>query len=245
MADPKDREAALASIEQACPRCGAPRTPRQEYCIECGLRLPQTTGTIAALRRRWMRRFGWYPGDWVWMTLLGLAVAVAGAAGAIVLSGNAGNGGTTIIAPPPPVQATTATTTTTTTRLPTPPEQTKTKTKPKRKPKPKAAATTATTTTAAPNGQTVWPAATSGWTIVLGSYPLSAGPGSAKATARRAAHGGLKQVGVLDSSVWSSLHPGYYVVFSGIYASSAAAEAAIPQARAHGFSLPYVRPVTH
>jgi SPOR domain len=241
VADPKDREAALASIEQTCPRCGAPRTPRQEYCIECGLRLPQTTGTLAALRRRWIRRFGWYPGDWVWMSLLGLVVAIAGAAGAIALSGNGGNGGTTIIAPPPPAQTTSTTTTTTTTPLPTPPEQTKTKTKPK----PKTTTTRATTTTAAPNGQTVWPAATSGWTIVLGSYPLSAGPASATATARRAAHGGLTQVGVLDSSAWSSLHPGYYVVFSGIYASSAAAEAAIPRARAHGFSLPYIRPIAH
>ena len=39
MTDPKVREAAVASVEQACPRCGAPREPRQEYCVECGLRL--------------------------------------------------------------------------------------------------------------------------------------------------------------------------------------------------------------
>ena len=43
--------------------------PRQEYCVECGLLLPVVVGPIAALRSRWLRRFGWYPGR------LGLAVA--------------------------------------------------------------------------------------------------------------------------------------------------------------------------
>ena len=37
--------------------------------------------------------------------------------------------------------------------------------------------------------------------------------------ARSASRAGLPQVGVLDSSRYSSLHPGYSVVFSGIYDS--------------------------
>ena len=258
MADPKEREAAVASVEQACPRCGAPRGARQEYCIECGLRLPRTTGVLAGLRRRWIRRFGWYPGDWVWMSLLGLVVAVAGAAVAIALMSHSPKGGTTIVASPP--ATTTATATTTTTKLPTPPEPTTTTTKTKTKTttpatttttattttaKPAAKTTTAaaTTTTTTPSGETVWPAATSGWTIVLGSYPLSGGHAAAAATARRAANGGLAQVGVLHSGDWSSLHPGYYVVFSGIYASNAAAQAAESRARASGFGTSYVRQI--
>ncbi len=39
-----------------CPRCGAARAPEQDYCLECGLRLPVVVGTVAALRRGWVRR---------------------------------------------------------------------------------------------------------------------------------------------------------------------------------------------
>jgi hypothetical protein len=242
MADPKVREAAVASIEQACPRCGAPREPRQDYCVECGLRLPRTTGIVSDFRRRWIRRFGWYPGDWVWSSLLGLIVAVAGAAVAIVLTSHEPNGGTTIIASPPSAQTTAGLTTaaTTTDKLPTPPEPTTTKA---------AATTTKTTTTpitttvTSRNGETVWPTATNGWTVVLLSYPVAGGHAAPAATAKRAAQSGLAEVGVLDSAAWSSLHPGYYVVFSGIYPSNTAAQATVARVRAKGFSAAYVRQI--
>src|SRR5207237_6452275 len=78
------RREAIAAVEGRCPRCGAPRERTQEYCVECGLRLPILRGAISALRRGWVRRLGWYPGDWVWVSLLTLLVAAAGAAGAIV-----------------------------------------------------------------------------------------------------------------------------------------------------------------
>ena len=64
------RESALLAA-WTCPRCGAPRGPASVYCIECGLRLPERRGAVASLRRRWVRRIGWYPGDWVWLPLLG------------------------------------------------------------------------------------------------------------------------------------------------------------------------------
>jgi hypothetical protein len=51
-------------------------------------------------------------------------------------------------------------------------------------------------------------------------------------------------VGVLDSSRYSSLHPGYYVVFSGIYSSRAQADAARTAAAAKGFRLAYSREIT-
>jgi cell division septation protein DedD len=238
-----DRDVAVASVEEACPRCGAPRGPRQEYCVECGLRLPRTTGVVAGLRRRWLRRFGWYPGDWIWTSLLGLVVAAAGASVAIALSSHGTKGGTTIVATPPP-PATTAPPPAATTTQPAPPEPTTSTT-----------TTTATTTTApttttppkptaAPSGETVWPASQSGWTIVLGSYPVSGGHLAPEAVAKRAAKR-LSQVGVLDSSDWSSLHPGYYVVFSGIYPSQAAAQAAVSHAQEHGFGTAYVRQIVH
>jgi hypothetical protein len=51
-------------------------------------------------------------------------------------------------------------------------------------------------------------------------------------------------VGVLDSSRFSSLHPGYYVVFSGIYSSSALAERGRAAATAKGFAASYTRQIT-
>jgi hypothetical protein len=246
----KRRKAAVANVEETCPRCGAPRGPRQEYCIECGLRLAPMFGAIAGLRRRWIERFGWYPGDWVWPSLLGLLVAVAGAAVAIALSDPESKGGTTIIASPPSSQTSTGQTTaaTTTKPLPVPPEpttSTSTKTTTPVKTTPTTTTTTTATTTTAPtaNGETIWPAATNGWTIVLLSYPVSGGRAAPLATAKRATRSGLTQVGLLNSGDWSSLHPGYYVVFTGIYTSNAAAQAAVSHARAGGFPSAYVREI--
>src|SRR2546423_1691389 len=95
----QEREAALVAADETCPRCGAPRTPAQEYCVECGLRLPDVTGTVPTLRRRWVRRLGWYPGDWIWLSMLTFLVAAAGAGAAILITkkDNA-NTGTTFVA---------------------------------------------------------------------------------------------------------------------------------------------------
>ncbi len=51
-------------------------------------------------------------------------------------------------------------------------------------------------------------------------------------------------MGVLDSSRYSSLHPGYYVVFSGIYSSRGQANGALAGANAKGFGAAYVRQIT-
>src|SRR5919198_1139923 len=37
----------VSSRPGACPRCGAPYAAGQEYCVECGLRLPAETGRFA------------------------------------------------------------------------------------------------------------------------------------------------------------------------------------------------------
>lgn len=76
-----------------------------------------------------------------------------------------------------------------------------------------------------------WPAGTEGWTVVLGSFPQTGGRATAEAKARRARARGLTQVGVLDSSRYASLHPGYWVVFSGVYASEAEATSTLERAR--------------
>lgn len=94
-----------------------------------------------------------------------------------------------------------------------------------------------------PNGRTEWPAGRSGWTVVLVSLPRALGVDEAAQRAARAAKAGLPDAGYLVSDQFPSLHPGYYVVFAGIYGTRADAEAAVPTARAKGFGGAYARPV--
>jgi cell division septation protein DedD len=234
-----DRESAVAAAEGTCPRCGTPREPTQQYCLECGLPLPQVSGRIARLRRGWITRLGWYPGDWVWVSLLTLLVAVAGATTAILVTQKRVPQGQTFAEPTTvPVQEPTAVPTVTTptvdtSTLPSAPEPgtTTSRAKPKPKPKPRPR-----------NGTLAWPNA-NGWTIVLVSYPKTTGEAGARTTAARAAKSGLSQVGVLDSSRYASLQPGYFVVFTGIYGSKTDADAAVSTARQAGFGGAYSRQI--
>jgi hypothetical protein len=77
-----------------------------------------------------------------------------------------------------------------------------------------------------------WPRDRRGWTIVLVSLPQANGRAAAAAKAAEARRGGLRRVGVLDSSRYASLHPGYYVVFTGVYDSEPEAAGALQRARA-------------
>ncbi len=94
---------------------------------------------------------------------------------------------------------------------------------------------------AAPPEPQAWPAGRSGYTVVLDSLPVVAGPAAARAEAARARKDGLS-AGVLLSSSFSSLRPGYYVVFSGVYSSSGEAEGAA-RAAAGSFPSAYARRV--
>jgi hypothetical protein len=213
-----------------CPRCDASYAPSQEYCLECGLRLPATTGLIAALGSRWRRRLGWYPGDWVWPTLLALVIAAgAGVVSAIWLAGTSSSATETIVATSPAATSVVETATT-------PPEPTTTQ------------ATTTPGTTITPPAKSrptksliTWPAGKSAWTVVLDSVPVTNGKAAPLAQARQARQLGLKTVGVLDSSKFSSLHPGYYVIFAGIYDTQAEAQSAIIDAHQKGYRGPYPR----
>lgn len=216
--------------ERRCPRCGTPYSDGQEYCLECGQRLPASSGVVAFLGSAWRKRLGRYPGDWIWPTLLALVVAAtAGVVSAIWLADRSSSANGTIVA------TTGGTNIHETTTAPEP-------------------TTTAPTTTAAttpkppppPPAKTLvsWPPGKRGWTIVLDSVPKVNGRAAALAEARQALHVGMKQVGVLDSSRFSSLHPGYYVVFSGIYGTEAEAQSHIIDAHRHNYRQPYPRPIS-
>lgn len=220
--------------EQLCPRCSAPREAEQDYCLECGLRLPATSGSLARARRGWVRRLGWYPGDWIWTGLLALAVAAAGAGVAIFATAGAGssNAGSTLVATSPSVALAlpgpAPVSSVDTSTLPTPPEPTGGA---RSKPPPR-------------SGRTPWPAGSTGWTVVLESVPAtSAGRKAAESLADRAARGGLPDVGILTSSRYSTLHPGYFVIFSGIYDLRSEAESNLRATGSAGFTSSYVRQI--
>jgi hypothetical protein len=231
-----ERETAISAAENTCPRCGAPRDPDQRYCLECGLVLPEVSGRLPSWRRRWIRRLGWYPGDWIWVSLVTLIIAAAGAASAIALTHHVNDKGSTFyraptavsVAEPAPVPTVTTPAKVDTSKLPTAPEPTTTR--PVKPAGPK-------------NGRFAWPRNENGWTIVHDSYPKTNGRPSALQTASKAAHSGLNQVGVLDSSLYASLQPGYYVVFSGVYPAKADADAAVATARQAGFGGAYSRQI--
>jgi hypothetical protein len=73
---------------------------------------------------------------------------------------------------------------------------------------------------------------------------LNAGQGAAASYARKAAKAGLPKAGYLDSSDFSSLHPGYWVVFSGVFNSLSAARSNASSAAGKGFQGAYPRQIT-
>jgi hypothetical protein len=213
--------------DRHCPRCGTPYAEAQEYCLECGARLPGHSGPVARLGSAWRKRFSWYPGDWIWPALLALVIAaVAGTASALWLADRSDASGSTLVETSPAASSVQQTTETA--------------------PEPTTTATTASTATPPPppppNQLTKWPAGHSGWTVVLDSLP--SGSPVAYGEARQALRKGMKRVGVLNSSGYSSLHPGYLVVFAGIYGSEPEAQGALLNARDHGYGSAYARRIT-
>jgi hypothetical protein len=102
---------------------------------------------------------------------------------------------------------------------------------------------TTTLSTTTTSGTITWPSGRNGYTIVLKSVPKSEGRSEADAAAQRARSNGLTQVGVLDSSDYSSLNPGYWVTFTGIYDTQQQADGGLSRARSNGFPTAYTRAV--
>jgi len=67
-----------------CPRCGQDVAVGQEYCLECGVRLPGPgpVGSVNDAGAGWVRR-----------AVIGLAVALVGAAAAVATAGGGDGGG--------------------------------------------------------------------------------------------------------------------------------------------------------
>ena len=196
-----------------CPRCNASAAADQEYCLDCGARLGRRPARIDRVRGNGGSA------AWIVPAFVALVVAALGAAAAIALS--------TSRAEPSAVSVATGGSLTVTERAPalTAPEPTESR---------PAATTPVRPAPAAPaNPDTVtWPRTKRGWTIVLVSLPQANGRDDAAEQAAEAREGGLRRVGVLDSSRFASLHPGYYVVFTGIFDTQVEAASALQRARA-------------
>jgi hypothetical protein len=229
-----------SQAERRCPRCGAPHDEQQEYCLECGLRLVPLPGPYYR-RELWSRESP----VWLWLAAL-LIVALAGALAAVAASKDGKSGAAnpivttghrttdTIGVITEPTTLTLSTLTNPTTTLPTITTIQPTTT----------FGTTTLPTTTAPTGTIIsWPGGRDGYTVVLKSTPRSDGRGPAESAAQRAINAGLRDVGILDSSDYSSLRPGYYVTFSGVYNTLNEAQSALPRDRSAGFPLAYVRQV--
>lgn len=218
-----------------CPSCGAVTEPGQEYCLECGARVPAGRSVLVTVGRAWRRRLRWYPGDWLPIVLALLAIAALSTAAAVYAARGdeeATPGRTVVATSPPDVTGTAAQTG---------PAETE----------PVASVPTQVTPTATrpadgpgAGNPVEWPADEDGFTVVLASMPVSGGRDLALRNARSAIRSGLKEVGVLDSEAFASLHPGYYVVFAGVYASLQEAQNAVPDARDAGFANAYAREIT-
>lgn len=81
-----------------------------------------------------------------------------------------------------------------------------------------------------------------GFTIILAARPAARGLAAARELALEARRAGLPEVGILLSSRYPDLHPGYYLVFSGVYDTLEEAQSRLPRAGRH-FPAAYARHV--
>lgn len=209
------------ATERECPRCGSTAGPLQEYCLECGARLPPDP--VAGPPRRRIASAA------TWPLLVSGVIALLAAALVVAVQLTTDDDRPDLVVatteqpelpeptpPPEPVPTT----------VPEPPAPPPTQTQPP-----------------AQNRVVSWPEGRRGWTVVIASLPESQGRQAATAKAREALQSGLPQAGVLVSSRFSSLHPGYLVVFSGVFEARAGAEERASRARARGYGTAYAREI--
>ncbi len=212
-----------------CHECGAPLDPSQRYCLNCGAPTSKAPRMATGKGARVLA---------LSLVLLALgtgflAVAVSqqsgktttatstsgtGTGGFPTDTSGTGTGFNTVTSGTGTTPTDTTTTPTDTTTTPTD----TTKTTPTDTTK-----TTPTDTGSGAAAPASWPAGTSAWTVVLASATSQS---SANQIAARASADGL-QAGVLYSGAYPTLTPGYWVVFSGTYATSAEAQAAASNAQ--------------
>jgi hypothetical protein len=219
----------------ACPECGAPAEPGQELCLRCGGRIS----------REYRRSPSW------------VGPAILAAVGVLLIGAGIGFGvseltkGKSHKAPRRPAVATRPTL-----RMPTGPatvlpgQSAPTSpggaTTPKKPPAPVPLTPGGGRTPGRPSvhptppthpSPTSWPTGKSAYTVVLASASTRS---AAESKARQATGRGIS-AGVLNSSNYSSLRPGYWVTFAGQFSSASAASSAAKRYASQGFPSSYGR----
>jgi hypothetical protein len=195
-----------APTPEACPNCGAPLRPDQDWCLNCG----QAVTTRVAGPPAWRSP----------IAIVGVVLLLA-AAGLLVafleLSGDA----ETVAQSPTPTPAATDAIVPTATPSPDPLATVTPGAGVTATPSPGAGttptATPSATPTTSPSGGSFadWPAGTTAYTVIMWSATTRSEAESKASTFQSAG----EDVGILDSSDYSSLRGGYFVVFSGQYSS--------------------------
>ena len=168
-------------------------------------------------RVAWQRRLAWYPGDWIWPVGSSSSLAVARRRPSCSRTGERERRRPRDRAPDVPVgpgatQGTVPVASTAT--IPTPPRRpsrpARSRPRPaRRRRRRRRRRRTRTRSRPGPREERLHRRPR--------VAPRHGRQGRRRARARQAKQKGLKDVGVLISSQYSSLHPGYYVVFAGIY----------------------------
>src|SRR5215211_7043655 len=167
-----------------CPNCGAEHEPDQEYCLECGRRLPGPSGGVVRRTELWSRGSP----AWLWATLIALLL-VALVAGAVALAArddddNQQGAGPTVGVPP---TTETIPTGPLTVSVPTTTGKTETvQTSPTTISDPTFTNENTKTENQSPSDVRSWPVGKDGFTNVLASVPTSRGRGAAERKAESA-----------------------------------------------------------
>ena len=242
--------------ERRCPRCGSPLATDQEWCLHCG----------AAAETEVVEPRGWrvplyLGGGLTALAVIGVILAIVALASRNDVVADNPTATPTPSSQAPPGASSTAPPLATGTPLPsttpdpnaTPtvtadPNATPTTTAdPNVTPSPTESSTPEPTATEDPNttdggtGSTfpAWTGADGDYTIILESAKSQS---QAETVAQKAQDAGMSDVGILNSSDYSSLNGGYQVVFSGVYTSKSDAEDALSSARSE-FKDAYVRQI--
>jgi SPOR domain len=201
-------------VERRCPRCDAPLSAEQEWCLNCG----------AAVGTRIAEPRGWRASVAVVGVLLALALIAVVLAIAELSRDAEGVEEVPVNATPTPAASAVPSVT------PSPPPGEEGGATPSPAPTPSVtpSATPGTGGASPSAGLTPWPEGKTAYTIVLNS---SGTREDAERLAGEVAAKGVPDVGVIDSDDFESLGPDSFVVFSGVYENEAEAQQALAKIR--------------
>ena len=203
-----------------CPACLSPVRSDQRYCLECGERLaidelPQPPIGPSAFTDR----------NTSILMALAVALVIAGMGLSWVALRNSGSSNLAVTTAPDSISTDTVITDTVITDT--------------------IITDTAITDTVITDATDDWPVDQSGFAVIMASKDSATFTREdAQATADEATAAGVQMVGILDSSSFPSLNPGYWAVYSGPFSTLGEAKIAADEIRILGYPEAYAREVT-